>query len=161
MGQLGKQAIRRKIMGTLLRHVRLAAGRSQAELAASLHVSKYRYGQYERGDRDLSLPELEHIAQLCGVPLGYFFDDEAEVEDESIDIIHEDKPRIQRKIVGALLRHARTLAGKTQQECASVLGVSARRISDYEYGERDVPVSELQLLAPHLGVTIEHFVGSI
>lgn len=157
MGEPDKQAIRRKIMGALLRHARLTAGRSQAELAASLHVSRYRYAQYEQGQRDLSLPELEVVAELCGVPLGYFFDDEAAVEDESMDILHLDKPRIQRKIVGALLRQARQKAGKSQKECANLLSISTRRISQYEYGKRDIAPSELEVLAPYLEIQMSHF----
>jgi transcriptional regulator with XRE-family HTH domain len=157
MGEPDRQAIRRKIMGALLRHARLTAGRSQAELAASLHVSRYRYAQYEQGQRDLSLPELEVVAQLCGVPLGYFFDDEAAVEDESMDILHLDKPRIQRKIVGALLRQARQKAGKSQKECADLLSISTRRISQYEYGKRDILPSELEVLAPYLDIQMSQF----
>ena len=61
------QVIRQKLIGILLRHARLRAGRSQTELAAALRVSRYRYAQYERGERDLSLPELELVADLCGV----------------------------------------------------------------------------------------------
>ena len=157
MDEPDKQAIRRKIMGALVRHARLSAGRSQAQLAASLHVSRYRYAQYERGERDLSLPELEVVAELCGVPLGYFFDDSATVGDESIEIMQTDKPRIRRKVLGVLLRQARTQGGKTQKQCAEMLGISARRISQYEYGERDMPSAELEALAPYLGVQIGYF----
>jgi len=161
VGKPDKQAIRRKIMGTLLRHARLTAGRSQAELAASLHVTRYRYAQYEQGQRDLSLPELEVVAGLCGVPLGYFFDDEAAVEDESIDIVHLDKPRIRRKIVGALLRQARKQAGKSQKECADLLDIPPRRIAEYEYGKRDIPASELEVLASYLSVEMSYFTPTV
>jgi transcriptional regulator with XRE-family HTH domain len=157
MGEPDKLAIRRKITGALLRHARLSAGRSQAELATSLHVSRYRYAQYEQGQRDLSLPELEVVAELCGVPLGYFFDDEAAVEDENLDILHVDKPRIRRKIVGALLRQARKQAGKLQKECSDLLGIPVRRISEYEYGKRDIPSSELEAMAHYLGVQMSYF----
>lgn len=157
MGKPDKRAVRCKIVGALLRHARLTAGRSQAQLATSLHVSRYRYAQYEQGERDLSLPELELIAQLCGVPLGYFFDDEAAVEDDTINIIRLDKPRVQRKMVGTLLRQARTQAGKSQKECATLLGIPRRHMSQYEYGERDIPSSELQALAHHLGVQMSYF----
>ena len=157
MGKPDKQAVRCKIVGALLRHARLTAGRSQAQVATSLHVSRYRYAQYEQGERDLSLPELELIAQLCGVPLGYFFDDEAAVEDDTINIIRLDKPRVQRKMVGALLRQARTQAGKSQKECANLLGIPRRHMSQYEYGELDIPSSELHALAHHLGVQMSYF----
>lgn len=152
-----KQAIRRKIMGTLLRHARVTAGRSQAELAAALHISRYRYGRYERGEREISLPELELVADLCGVPLGYFFDDGVEVEDEGLEISHEVAPRVKRKLQGVLLRQARELAGKTQKDCAALLGISPRSISKYERGAKEIPASELQVLAPHLGVDVSYF----
>ena len=157
MGEPDKQAIRLKIMGTLLRHARMSAGRSQAELAAALHVSRHHYAQFEHGKREISLPELEHVAELCGVPLGYFFDDEAEVEGEALEITHEVAPRIKRKILGSLLRQARQLAGKSQKECAEWLGTSTRLISQYEQGEKEISAAEIQTLAPHLNVEVSYF----
>ncbi len=157
MAELDKEAIRRKIMGTLLRHARVTAGRSQAELAAALHISRYRYSQYEHGEREISLPQLELVADLCGVPLGYFFDDGMDVENEVLEISHEIAPRIERKLQGALLRQARETAGKTQKDCAALLGVSARNIRQYERGEKEIPAAELQVLAPHLGVEVSYF----
>lgn len=152
-----KQVIRQKIMGVLLRNARLIAGRSQAELATALHVSRYRYASYEQGRHDLTLPELELIAELCDTPLGYFFDDESAVENEDVEKAHQAVPRIHRKIMGALLRQARLRASRTQEECAKQLGIPARRISQYEYGERDIPASELQTLAAYLGMSPEYF----
>ncbi len=157
MGELEKQIIRQKIMGVLLRHARLRAGRSQAELAAALRVSKYRYGQYEQGRRDISLPELELVAELCGVPLDYFFDDTVTVDDESADASPLVALRIQRKAIGARLRQARQRAGKSQKECAALLGISPRRISRYEHGEQDISQTELETLAPYLGVDVAYF----
>jgi len=157
MGEPEKQVIRRKLLGALLRHARSSAGRSQAELATALHVSKYRYAQYEHGQQDLALPELELLAQLCGVPLGYFFDDEATVEDNNLETVHLTAPRIRRKVVGTLLRQARQNADKSQKDCAALLGIPARRFSEYERGEREIPPSELQAVAPHLGVPVDYF----
>ncbi len=156
MGRPDKQAIRRKIVGTLLRHARLSAGRSQSELSAALHVSRHRYAQYEQGKRELSLPDLELVSELCGVRLGYFFDDEAEVEDEALEVSHSVAPRIKRKIVGVLLHQARQLAGKSRKECAATLGISPRRVSQYENGEREISAHELEILAPYLDVQVSH-----
>nr|MBC7245398.1 helix-turn-helix transcriptional regulator [Chloroflexota bacterium] len=157
MSEPDRQAIRQKIMGILLRNVRIRAGRSQTELAAALRVSKHRYAAYEQGRHDLSLPELEVIAELCDTPLGYFFDDESTVEDEDMEMVYRAVPRIQRKIIGALLRQARQQAGKTQKECAEKLGISARRIAQYEEGERDIPPAEFEVLGPYLGVDPGYF----
>jgi len=152
-----KQVVRQKIIGILLRHARLRAGRGQAELAAALRVSRYRYAQYERGQRDLSLPELELVAELCAVPLDYFFDEQAAVEDEGRDTQRVMASRIQRKIASTLLRQARKRAGKSQKECAALLGISPKRISQYETGKRAIPPSELEALSSFLDVRPSYF----
>jgi len=152
-----KQAVRRKVVGLLLRHVRLRAGRNQSELAAALHVSKHRYAQYEQGQGEISLPELELVAELCGVSLSYFFDDKSEVADEGAESPCQIAPRLQRKIMGALLRQARQRAGKSQKECAAALGVSTRLIAQFESGDKEIPALELASLAAFLGVRADYF----
>ncbi|MBM4431451.1 MAG: helix-turn-helix transcriptional regulator [Chloroflexi bacterium] len=70
---------------------------------------------------------------------------------------HLTAPRIRRKIVGTLLRLARQKTGKSQKDCAAFLSIPARRFSEYERGERDIAASELEALAPHLGVSTDYF----
>jgi transcriptional regulator with XRE-family HTH domain len=152
-----KRILRQKIMGALLSHARARAGRSQAEMAAALHVSRQRYSAYERGQQDVTVPELESIAHLCGVPLGYFFDDETGAEDSTTDSPVLISNRIRRRITGALLRIVRQKQNKTMEQCASVLGVSARRIGQYEMGETDIPPTELEALAGYLGAPADYF----
>jgi len=154
MSEPDKQVIRQKIVGTLVKHVREMAGRSQRELATSLHVSTYRFRQYEHGERDLLLPQLETVAELCGVPLGFFFDDQSPLAGHKIEVLNTDKPRLERKVVGALIRQARLGADKTQKVCAERLGISPRRLAQYEYGEAEIPSAELETLAGFLGVEV-------
>ena len=61
------------------------------------------------------------------------------------------------KIIGVLLKSARTRAGRSQKDCAKVLGCSPRTISHYEYGRRDISLPGLELLACFLQVPISHF----
>jgi transcriptional regulator with XRE-family HTH domain len=61
------------------------------------------------------------------------------------------------KIIGVLLKNARTRAGRSQKDCARVLGCSPRTISDYEYGRRDISLPELEVLARFLQVPISRF----
>jgi transcriptional regulator with XRE-family HTH domain len=149
--------IRHKIMGLLLRHARQRAGRSQAELAASLHMPASRYAQYEHGQREISLPELEVAAELCDVPLGFFFDDQALVEDESVALPRVTTQQVRQKIAGTLLRQARQCAGKSQKDVAEALSIPARHVSEYESGDRDIPDSELTALASYLNVEPGYF----
>lgn len=152
-----EQIIRMRMLGILLRHARQRAGRSQAELAASLHISTNRYAQYEHGQREPVLSELEVVAELCDVPLGFFFDDQALVEDEGTAAPQVAAQRIRQKIVGAQLYQARQCAGKSQKETAEALGIPARRVSEYESGERAIPASELTALASYLNVDPSRF----
>jgi transcriptional regulator with XRE-family HTH domain len=152
-----EQIIRQRMLGLLLRHARQRAGRSQAELAASLHISTNRYAQYEHGQREPLLSELEVVAELCDVPLGFFFDDQASVEDEGTGVPQVVAQRIRQKIMGAQLHQARQCAGKSQKEVAEALGIPARHVSEYESGERAIPASELTALATYLNVDLGHF----
>jgi transcriptional regulator with XRE-family HTH domain len=144
--------VRQKIMGVLLRHARQTAGRSQTELASSLHIPTSRYAQYEHGQREITLPELEVVAELCDVPLGFFFDHSAAVEDDGVAALTPAIPRLQRKLVGLQLRQARQCAGKSHKEIAEALGIPPRHVSEYESGERDVPPEQRSALAAHLNM---------
>jgi transcriptional regulator with XRE-family HTH domain len=61
------------------------------------------------------------------------------------------------KIIGVLLKNARTRAGRRQKDCARVLGCSPRTISDYEYGRRAISLPGLEVLARFLEVPISRF----
>lgn len=155
-----EQMVRQRILGILLHHARQRAGRSQAELAASLHISTSRYAQYEHGQREPMLSELEVVAELCEVPLGFFFDDEASVEDEGTGLPQVAAQRIRQKIVGAQVYQARRCAGKSQKDIAQALGIPPRHISEYESGERAIPPSELTALASYLNVDPGQFLSA-
>jgi transcriptional regulator with XRE-family HTH domain len=40
---------------------------------------------------------------------------------------------------------------------AEVLGCSSSSVSSYEFGKRPIPLAELELLAQHLRLPVEHF----
>jgi transcriptional regulator with XRE-family HTH domain len=149
-------ALRRKIMGALLRNAREQAGKSKKECAEALGCSTAFIGDLEQGKRDISLPQLEILAVLFRTPIEYFWSDGSSV-------LAVPKPRpamaipLRQRIIGTLLRKARMDAGKTIKECALFLGYSPARISAYEYGQRDIPFFELQSLAEFIGVPITYF----
>jgi transcriptional regulator with XRE-family HTH domain len=59
---------------------------------------------------------------------------------------------IRNKIIGVLVRRARTDAGKTQRECAQLVGLSASVYSQYEKGHRGFSLPQLEALAFFLDV---------
>jgi transcriptional regulator with XRE-family HTH domain len=64
---------------------------------------------------------------------------------------------IRAKKLGVLIRDARKAAGKSTEECARVLGVSAAAFEEYELGGKSPSLPELEVLAYYLDVPLEHF----
>jgi len=68
--------------------------------------------------------------------------------------------RIRAKMVGVLLRDARTNAGRSIEGCAQMLKVSTQEIEAWEFGDSAPSLPQLELLAYYLGVPVSHFWGS-
>ncbi len=151
-------AIRSKIIGVLLRNARIKAGKSLRDCAEALGCSSRLVSQYEHGEKDISLPEMEVLASLFGVPITQLWDENALVEEKEAELPQPEIITIRHKMVGVLLRKARLDAGHSQKECAALLGCSSGRISQYEHGKRGIPWPELEVLADFLGVPITYFV---
>jgi transcriptional regulator with XRE-family HTH domain len=64
---------------------------------------------------------------------------------------------IRAKKLGILMRDAREKSGKSLEECAQAMGISSEELSAVEEGERPPTLPELEILAFHLDVPIEHF----
>ncbi len=147
--------VRSKMMGVLLRAARLRSGKSLKECAEWLGCSPHIMSQYEYGRRGISLPELELLALLFDVPVNHLWD-------ERLAMLEEHHPRppadrlldLRHKEIGVLLREARSRAGKTQAQCAELLGVSAETIGRYEYGDRPIPFTHLEVLADALEIPV-------
>lgn len=151
-------AIRSKIIGVLLRNARIRAGKSRKDCAAVLGCSPDTISRFEYGRKDITLPQLEVLAYFLGLPITYFWDKNAiPEEEEEIERPVDEIMTIRRKIIGVLLRQARLNAGKSQKQCAEALSCPVDRISQYERGQRDIPLPELEALADFLEVPITYF----
>jgi transcriptional regulator with XRE-family HTH domain len=150
--------IRRKITSVLLQGARLKTGKSKKDCAQALGVSTGIYSSYEAGRRDISLPELELLAHYLKVPINNFFDKQEEVVAEEPIVPREQVVMLRQRIIGALLRKARTDKNQSQKELADRLGLSSRRLSQYEFGQRPIPLSQLQELADVLGLSMGYFI---
>lgn len=160
MEALQATTIRNRIIGILVRRARLKAGKSQRECAEYLGCSPYAFGQCERGQRGLSLPQLEALAYLFDVPVASLWDDSfvfpeaGEPEALPLDQIL----LLRRKMLAVQFRQCRQAAGLSQRELGDLLGCSAYTISQYEHGKRDIPLAELELVAEQCGKTLADFV---
>jgi transcriptional regulator with XRE-family HTH domain len=142
-------AIRNRIVGILVKRARQTAGKSQRECADLLGCSPATFNRYEQGQRGLSLPQLEALAYLFDVPLASLWDDGFTVPEKSLNgmLPLEQLTLLRRKMLAVQLRQCRQSAGLSQQDLAELLGCSARTISQYERGRRDIPVAELEVVA--------------
>ena len=158
LSQVQASDIRSKITGVLLRAARLRAGKTVKQCADWLGCSPHAISQYEYGRRLVSLPELELLAQLFRVPVRHLYDEEiAALDVPSAKAPGQKVLELRHKEIGVLLRQARSAAGKTQRECAELLGISADTISRYEHGSKAIPLVHLELLADSLGIPVSDF----
>jgi transcriptional regulator with XRE-family HTH domain len=151
-------AIRKKMLGVLLRNARLRAGMTIKEAAKATGFSPGAISDYEYGRRDSSLPHLEVLAYTYRVPITYFWSDDPIADgDGDRELPLEEAMDLRRRIIGVLLRQARMEAGYSQKDLAQVLGCSSGRIANYEFGRTDIPLFELETLADHLNVPMSYF----
>ncbi len=152
-----RQLLRNKILGVIVRDARLAAGKSQGDCSAFLGMPSSRLSDIERGERSISLPELEAFAYLVDVPVEHFLGDQMLEDTREKQLPMDELLTLRKRIVGALLRTARLALGKTQHECSRRLRVPVSRISAYEQGQTAVPLTELEVLAEFLQTPLETF----
>lgn len=151
-----QSVLRRKILGVKVRHARTRAGLNLKEAGQALGISGDLLSDIEFGRRDVSLPQLEVMALIFNVPIVYFWSDDV-IEEPNLDYPTQEAMALRQRIIGTLLRQARTEAGRSQEELAQILGVPSSRIPNYEFGKTEIPLPELELLAEHLNVPLSYF----
>ena len=155
-----KLVLRDRIIGLLMRDARERAEKTKRECAAALGVSTGTITAYEDGRKSISLPELEVLGYVLDTQMAHFWERDSQLMPDERPMPLQEVLALRHRIVGALLRQARLGADISQKELAEVLGCSTRRLSAYEYGERPVPLAELELLAQHLHVSLEYFLDN-
>ena len=151
-----RATLRRKILGVKIRHARSRAGLSLREVGQALGISADLVSDIEFGRRDVSLPQLEVMGLIFGVPIIYFWSDEV-IEEPNLNFPSQEAMTLRHRIIGALLRQARTEAGRSQEDLANLLDVPVSRIPNYEFGKTEIPLLELETLAESLNVSLDYF----
>jgi len=153
-------AIRNKIIGILVKQARLEAGKTMRECGEFLGCSPAIYGQYERGNRGLSLPQLEALAYFFDVPLASLWDDghvaPAGTQERALPMAQMIDLR--RRILAVKMRQCRQAAGLSQRDMSQLLGRTANMVSLYERGMRDIPLADLEVVAERCGHSLLEFV---
>ncbi len=151
-------AARRHMLGALMQGVRAKQGKTKQDCAQAMSVTVATYTAYEEGRRDATLPELELLAYYLKVPVRLFFERPERLLADDPSVPAEKVIALRQRIIGALLRQARQDKGKSVKDLAARLGVTTRRISDYELGRKPAPLSQLQEAADMLGMPMSYFI---
>lgn len=150
-------ALRRKIIGVKIRHARSRAGLGVTEVGDAMGVPATVITEIELGQRHVSLPQLEAMSLIFNVPVNYFWSEGA-IKEAAVEFPVREAMAIRQRIIGVLLRQARTEAGRTEHDLAHALGVSAGTISDYEFGRAPIPLQELEALADYFNLPLSYFI---
>jgi transcriptional regulator with XRE-family HTH domain len=96
-------------VGGRLRQARLLAGASQEEVGTAIGVSFQAVQKYENGENRLSAGRLAAAAKFLGVPMSFFFQDDAEPA-TAVDTVGFTSKEIE------LVRHYRAITSEDMRE---------------------------------------------
>jgi transcriptional regulator with XRE-family HTH domain len=153
------QSIRAKKLGALLRDARLYSKKSVEECAAALNISPESFKGYEVGEQSPSLPELEILAYYLKVPIDHFWGHDTLAGSSRAEKTF-DLPlllTLRKKVLGAQIRHKRTVNGLDLEDLEERTGISVDEIRSYELGERLMPLPVLEVLAGALNCSVKDF----
>ena len=147
-----------KIIGVLIRAAREKTRRSIKEVAQRMGVKTARVRQWERGARELTLSELEILAFFFSTPLSFFVEGNS-MPDDAIPAPPSQEQRDARdRAIGAKLKQARLAAGKSREDCATLIARKPGTIARYERGVAAIPMTELHALMKFLNLDINYFI---
>jgi len=156
MAQNEAGKVRQKITGVLLRQARTDAGKTLKECGSVLGLSSGAVSAIEHGRRSISLPELELLAYFLGVPTERLLNADAKPTRKPVEELPSaELLMLRHRIIGTTVRRARMDLNMSQTDLAKQAGFSKNRLSQYELGERPIPLSELETLAEVLGIPVD------
>lgn len=152
--------IRGKKLGVLIRDARLASRRRIEDCAEMLQVSPQEIEAFELGEKSPSLPELEVLAYFLGIPVDHFWGNKAISESGSptLNFDIDQLVGLRQRMIGALLRQARTQSELTLEAVAEKAGITAEQLEACEMGEDELPVPVIEAICTVLGRPIEELI---
>jgi transcriptional regulator with XRE-family HTH domain len=151
-------SIRAKKLAVLIRAARQNAGKSAAECADALGISREAYESYELGETSLSLPQAELLAYFLNVPLERFYGDGSVLDSKDADRPYNPAQLVllRQRMVGVMVKKARVDAGLSLSSVAE-MGLDTNLLEEYELGEKPIPLPVLEAFAHSYGRSIKDF----
>ncbi len=157
MGNPQAESLRGKILGAMLREVRMTAGRTLRETAEAIGVTPGALTAYEDGRKAISLPELELLAYFLNAPLRQFWSETAGRRKLRLDANPSALIALRQRLIAAQLRMHREASGKTVRQVAEQAGLTVARLRSYEEGDRPIPLPELEAVLAVIDRSVEDY----
>ena len=149
--------IRRKKLGALIKDARFNAGKTPQECAQIMHVTDFRYLDYEYGVLSPSLPEIEVFAYHLNTPLDHFWGNtilsDSLISKDEID--NEKILKLRQRIIGAKIRQAREQVNLSLDDLSYRVNIPDTQIESYELGKVPIPLPELDEIANIVNLPIK------
>ena len=152
--------IKQKMLGLLMQNARQSIGLGDEETAKLLGISGATLSAYESGKEEAGISVLESLADICGVPVSYFWADNPLPQLNKTSNAPKTMA-LRRKMLGILLNQARAEADLSAEAVATAIGSTPDILAQYEKGQLDIPLSQLRALAAQYDVTLDDFVSEI
>ncbi len=144
--------IRGKLVGVLIRKWRLDAELSLAECANYMGAETRLIEAWEYGESQPSLPQLE---LLSGFLNGR---DSSPASAHPVDRAAQGEYILLRqRLIGALLRAARESSDMPVEELSETVGLEAIQLTNFEFGDEKIAISDLTALAQALSIDVSYF----
>lgn len=150
-----KARLKQKMLGVRIQAARVQTGLDLADVAEKMGISPKTLTQYEQGQAETSLPELEALAHICHVPVTYFWSNGQAPATNLAKRIS-----IRQKMIGARLGQMRQKAGQSQAELAKAIGSSAEQIAAFERGEQVIPFATIEAIAHYFDTPLAYFLDT-
>ena len=147
------RSIRGRIVGVLIRKLRLMAERTQDECAEYLGTEKQQIASWEFGDSVPCWPQLELLSLFLN-------GQSTDARDGALNQDGETRQEyllLRQRLIGALLRAARITIGLSIDELSERTGLDADQMERFELGEEKIPVNDLAALAHALNSDLSYF----
>ena len=148
--------LRGKILGVLIRSIRLEAQRSLRECAEFLHVDNQLVEEWEFGDQVPSLPQLELLSRYLKSGADGYPDGGTGSQPSS----REQYLILRQRLIGAMLRAAREAMDLSIADLGAQTALDMDLLERYELGELQIPLSQLTALAQAVDQDLNYFVGT-
>ncbi len=142
-------------LGANLNQAREACGKSVKDCAHMLRIPVSRLRNYENGSLFPSLPELETLSYLFGVPFQILLGSEAvlteylhEPDENQLEQLH----KLRQQDIATRFQIAREQGEVSLKDLAARCSVPVSRVKRYERGDSAIPLDELLKLAQGLAL---------